>query len=50
MKKECAKQLKRLLARDECPFHVDDPVAYKSKAYQEDDVLRMKSGEDWAAN
>ena len=50
MKKECAKQLKRLLARDECPFRVDDPVAYKSKVYQEDDVLRMKSGEDWAAN
>ena len=50
MKKECAKQLKRLLARDECLFRVDDPVAYKSKVYQEDDVLRMKSGEDWAAN
>ena len=50
MKKECARQLKRLLARDECPFRVVDPDAYQSKVYQEDDVLRIKSGEDWAAN
>ena len=50
MKKECARQLKRLLARDDCPFRVADPVAYQSKVYQDDDVLRMKSGEDWAAN
>ena len=50
MKKECARQLKRLLARDDCPFRVADPVAYKSKVYQDDDVLRVKSGEDWAAN
>ena len=50
MKKECARQLKRLLARDDCPFRVADPLAYKSKVYQDDDVLRVKSGEDWAAN
>ena len=50
MKKECSRQLKRLLAREDCPFRVVDPVAYKSKVYQEDDLLRIKSGEDWATN
>ena len=50
MKKECSRQLKRLLAREDCPFRVVDSVAYKSKVYQEDDLLRIKSGEDWATN
>ena len=50
MKKECAKQLKRLLARDECPFRVVDPDAYRSKVYREDDILKIKSEEDWAPN
>ena len=50
MKKECARQLKRLLARDDCLFRVVDPVAYRSKVYREDDILKIKSGEDWAAN
>ena len=35
IKKECARQLKRLLARDDCPFRVVDPDAYQSKVYQE---------------
>lgn len=50
MKKECARQLKRLLARDDCPFRVSDTIAYKSKVYQDDDILRVKSGEDWTTN
>ena len=50
MKKECARQIKRLLARDDCLFRVVDPAAYRSKVYREDDILNIKSGEDWAAN
>ena len=50
MKKECARQLKRLLARADCPFRVSDPIASQSKVYQDDDILRVKSGEDWTTN
>lgn len=50
IKKECSRQIKRLLTRDDCPYRVNDQDAYASKVYREDDTLKIKSSEDWTTN